>query len=101
VSGAVVKQPTIFGDEIDPQAEGVLTPRRNSSRPPDFNPCVAFYGRGPKDKTCKTCVHLRASHNSEGRGNRHLKCDLRKITHGAATDHRAGWPACGRWEARP
>jgi hypothetical protein len=53
-------------------------------------------GHGKREGvTCKTCRHLRRLdyHNS-----RYLKCDLTKITHGAATDWRAGWPACGKYE---
>ncbi|MBM4048296.1 MAG: hypothetical protein FJ279_24605 [Planctomycetes bacterium] len=30
----------------------------------------------------------------------YYKCDLTVMTHGAATDWRATWPACGRFEKR-
>lgn len=62
--------------------------------PEKLNPCVAFYGRGPANKTCKKCVHL----IRQGREKTFLKCDLREITRGAATDHRAGWPACAKYQ---
>jgi hypothetical protein len=61
------------------------------------NPCIALYGRGQDGATCKNCAHLRYPLNY---AKRHWKCDLRTSTHGAATDHRVGWPACGRYEER-
>jgi len=62
------------------------------------NPCLALHGPGPEGVTCKDCIHFRYPlHRS---GVRHWKCDLRKLTHGAATDHRVGWPACGKYEKR-
>ncbi len=45
---------------------------------------------------CGTCVH-RVSLNHHGEY--WPKCDLSTITHGQATDVRAWWPACPRWEA--
>lgn len=61
------------------------------------NPCIPVYGPGPDGQQCKGCVHLRfPQHHSA----RHWKCDLRKMTHGAATDHKVSWPACGRYEKR-
>ncbi len=53
-----------------------------------------MYGRGPEEATCSACrffVRLR-------RGNTYFKCRLNKMTHGAATDWRASWPACGKFE---
>ena len=61
------------------------------------NPCIALYGAGPEDTTCKDCIHLRYPHNYP---TRHWKCDLRKLTHGTATDHKVNWPACARYEKR-
>ena len=66
-------------------------------KPAPVNPCLSLYGTGQEGQTCKGCVHLRYS--SYGR-NRYWKCDLRTLTHGSATDHRVGWPACGRYEKR-
>jgi hypothetical protein len=61
---------------------------------PQSNPLLAVYGPGPDGATCRTCVHLmRLAHHDRT----YRKCALRSVTHGAATDHRAGWPACGRF----
>lgn len=62
------------------------------------NPCVAAYGRGPTGATCQTCARLERW-SSTGR-KAFLKCALRRRTNGAASDHRAGWPACGRYVER-
>lgn len=59
------------------------------------NPCVWTWGPGPEGKRCKTCARL-TWHNSAGR--RYYKCALRGNTHGAGTDHRVNWPACGKYE---
>jgi hypothetical protein len=61
------------------------------------NPMIAYFGRGPDGTRCKTCVHCRYP---DGYGRRYYKCDLRRLTHGAATDHRVRWPACGRYEEK-
>ena len=48
-------------------------------------------------QTCKKCTHLvrfRA-------GSYWFKCELTKQTHGASTDWRAGWQACGKYEEGP
>lgn len=58
------------------------------------NPCVAAFGLGPDNATCKTCVHL----FRKTFGKTYIKCDLRPNTSGAGTDHRAGWDACGKYE---
>lgn len=58
------------------------------------NPCVRVYGYGPEGAACKTCRHLERRHF-----NRTIfKCALRNNTRSPATDHRAGWPACGKYE---
>ncbi len=57
------------------------------------NPCLALYGHGPAGARCKQCKllfrHLM--------GKMYFKCELRGFTRGAGTDHRANWPACGRF----
>ncbi len=63
------------------------------------NPCIALYGQAATGQKCKGCVHLRYALMRNPNA-RHWKCDLRKLTHGAATDHRVNWPACGRYEKR-
>jgi len=59
------------------------------------NPMLRLHGPALDGLTCRTCVHLVAHHYQRT----YYKCDLRKITGGPATDHRVGWPACGRYEA--
>lgn len=61
-----------------------------------INPCLRLYGLGPEGDHCKTCTHLFV----RSRAGTYYKCDLRTITDGAATDHRAGWPTCGRYQRR-
>ena len=46
-----------------------------------------------EDRNCKGCKHL----IKRGKANLYMKCDLTTMTRGAATDWRAGWPACGRY----
>lgn len=61
------------------------------------NPCLLVYGPGPEGAICWDCEHL----FRRGYHTRHyLKCDLRKETRGAGSDHRARWPACGRFLER-
>ena len=62
------------------------------------NPLIAVYGPGPEDKRCGDCDHL---YRVEGIASHVLKCELRRNTRGAATDHRARWPSCGRFDANP
>lgn len=45
------------------------------------------------------CVHLARSENGS-RTKVWLKCGLSAHTSGPATDTRARWPACNRWEPR-
>lgn len=69
-----------------------------SKEPANPNPCLALYGPGPDGVTCKDCVHLRYPLGYWRK--RHYKCDLRTLSHGAKTDHRVSWDACGRDEKR-
>lgn len=63
--------------------------------PERVNPCVALFGKGPDGKTCRTCAQLM---RRGGASKVYLKCALRKNTNGPATDHRAGWMACSKYE---
>jgi hypothetical protein len=63
-------------------------------REASVNPCLALYGPGPDGMRCKSCSHMRAKRQDKV----YWKCDLRKNTNGAGTDHRRNWPACGRFE---
>ena len=61
------------------------------------NPCLALYGQGPEGKTCKGCKHLYYQ-GGVGVAGSYLKCAMRKNTRGPGTDHKASWPACGKYE---
>jgi len=50
-----------------------------------------------RDETCGTCRHLER-HDSYRRN--YLKCALTPQSHGSATDTRAKWPACAKWEGK-
>ncbi len=89
--------------EIEPQWAAVQKPLALFTKGGQFleelkqgpqNPCRRMFGPGPAGTICKTCSHLR----SLVYANSYFKCDLRMNTHGAKTDHRKTWPACGKYE---
>lgn len=89
-----MKRP-VFGVDRDP---GVLARYSTTPRPfPKVNPMLAF-GPGPEGATCRTCVHLVKANVDTARGG-YLKCEIRGITGGTGTDHRAKWDACAYYEA--
>jgi hypothetical protein len=58
-----------------------------------------MYARnGRVDGKCKDCIFLR---RLGGYAGTYFKCSQSKLTHGAATDWRAGWDACGLYEVLP
>lgn len=57
------------------------------------NPMLAL-GPGPTGMVCKQCRHLERWDYSKT----YFKCGLRLNTHGPATDHRANWAACAKFE---
>lgn len=57
-----------------------------------INPCLALYGKGPEGKRCKECKLCYQHHG------KYFKCELRGFTRGPGTDHRANWPACGKFQ---
>ena len=59
------------------------------------NPLLRTFGPGPEGAKCKSC----ASFVTIEMANTYLKCRLFGITGGPATDWRANWPACGKYEA--
>lgn len=65
--------------------------------PDSVNPCAKLYGPGPDGAKCKGCAVL----FSHGASRRYYKCRLRNFTHGPGSDHRANWPACGRFVSLP
>lgn len=66
------------------------------------NPCVTKFGEGPKDTTCKDCIHLQGFRQSAT----WYKCTQRawKAKASGTTykgkDHRVNWPACAKYEKR-
>ena len=60
------------------------------------NICVKLYGLYDKPKKCRDCNKLVREHYHN---KTYLKCDLRKHTRGAGSDHRAGWDACSKFES--
>ena len=61
----------------------------------DKNPMVWKFGRGPEGAKCKTCDRFFVIGHRSGT---YFKCELRGITRGAATDHRANWNACSKYK---
>lgn len=90
----------LFGQEIKP-SESSLSAIVSKPVKPDrnVNPCLALYGSATQGQTCKDCIHLRYAIQRNPKA-RFWKCDLRRLTHGTATDHRVNWQACGRYEQR-
>lgn len=80
------KQVTLFGTN-EPVAS-------HQSEFQDPNPCVRWFGLGPEGRKCKDCKHLICFAYSKN----YYKCDQRRITSGAATDHRIRWNACAKFE---
>lgn len=74
---------------------GGATPVEQAQRIEPGNPLLRIYGPGPVGATCRTCVHLYALPGVQGH---YLKCDLRRLTHGPSSDHRAKWQACAKYE---
>jgi hypothetical protein len=52
----------------------------------------------PLGETCGTCKHSERS-RSRGGGKTWIKCGLFGASGGPATDIKARWPACERWQA--
>ena len=76
--------------------DGSEVPIEQAQRVRRGNPLIPIFGPGPEGTKCGDCTHLflRAA------AGHYLKCDLRRNTYGAATDHRARWPTCGRYQER-
>jgi len=61
---------------------------------PAIRPMYAAYGR-TAGKICGQCAHLVA----DGHHNKtYYKCELARMSHGAGTDFRRKWEACGKFE---
>lgn len=58
------------------------------------------FGTTP-DKTCGTCkLCIRSYRAGRDYSRNYYKCLKTNITHGAATDWRVSWPACGEYNER-
>ncbi len=79
----------VFGIDRDPEAQ----PKAAGAF--KVNPMLVL-GHGPDDRRCRDCVHLLAYQM----GSRWFKCALRPHSNSTATDHRALWPACVKFEER-
>lgn len=58
------------------------------------NPLIKFFGKGPDNEKCKSCVHFYRKKFSKT----YFKCALRGDTAGPGTDHRANWPSCAKFQ---
>ncbi len=88
---------TLFDmDAVEPAHKSVVdwSGHDLTARAEHPNPCVRLYGFGPAHAICKTCRHL----VRRGANKSYLKCKQYKITHGPATDMRANWTACAKYE---
>lgn len=75
----------------DPQLEEWFADQTASAA--HVNPCVRLHGLAEPEAKCKDCrLFIRKQ-----KGKTYFKCALRGDTNGPATDHRANWPACGRF----
>jgi hypothetical protein len=72
-------------------------PRRRPRRALSPNPCVRVWGPDPGGHLCRTCRHLIRPPG----GGHSLKCAVRGTQGGSATNHRATWIACARYEDAP
>lgn len=88
----------LFGNPATPAPAKVVDgAARTKSGSYVVNPLLRIHGPGPANTRCKACTHLIAKHRSRT----WYKCALRAGTlHTASpkSDHRANWPACGRFE---
>lgn len=67
------------------------------ARPRRHGEMIRLYGECLGER-CAQCCHLVRKHGDHA--GYFLKCEEAGITASAATDWRAGWPACGKWEDR-
>ena len=65
--------------------------------PKNVNPCIQAFGIDPNSRKCKDCFYL---YRFKPGANYYLKCELRTLTHGPGSDHRANWDACGKFREK-
>ena len=70
-------------------------PDPDAALPKQLRAMHAVYGRDPEERRCGDCANLRRYryHNKN-----YHKCALYGETHGAGTDWRRKWQACGKFE---
>lgn len=94
-------QEALFGEApepVEPLSAGArLTKRQHDLVASGVHPLTKTAAR-PDLGTCGTCVHRVMQH---GGASNYPKCDLSPMSRSAASDIRAWWPACDRWEAQP
>lgn len=76
----------LFGNKLPDQMDPEKAPATK------VNPMCYAFGELPGFK-CKDCTHLFFKQFAR----RYYKCELRKNTDGAATDHQVNWPACKKF----
>ena len=82
----------LFGNEV--KLPNVKSSLKNKDGSLKYNPCIDVYGPGPDGEKCKNCKHLYYKKYS----GKYFKCDLRKNTNSPASDHRANFPSCSKFE---
>jgi len=78
--------------QAEQAAKAAMDPTRDV--PKRMRDMLRLRGR-TEGHTCGDCVHL----VTVVRSGKWFKCDQARITRGAGTDWRKGWPACGLWQA--
>lgn len=89
----------MFGNEITvAEARALLAKTKKGRKPTQPRGYADHPGTGPAGETCKSCKHIHRNEMSKT----YLKCSLMRATWtgGAATDIKASWPACSKWEAK-
>lgn len=98
MSGLVFGQPIpreMYAQMVGSRVDHRGRVRKSHAMKDKANPCLRLHGPGPDATTCKNCTHLYRAGGSKT----FFKCRLRgKATSGPATDHYAGWPACGKYQ---
>lgn len=84
----------LFGNPIDPETIRKHPRARNRDGSYINNPMVTRCGAGPEGARCKECKHLIRKKYAKV----YFKCSFRGDSNGPKTDHRANWPACGKYE---
>jgi len=87
----------MFGNEVT-VAEARAMLAKKGRRPTQKRGGADKPGTGPQGETCKTCRHIYRNEMAKT----YLKCGLMRAvwTGGPATDIKASWPACSKWEPR-